>query len=174
MVDRGLEIRAQIERLEVELEKIEEKLRKAGLEGEQQDLKDADREGRRFLARGSAFVVPVVFTADKLMQTFKKSSAAHTQIQTIAGDLFSRFYTLTQTYETLCKDGKQFRAQANELLGPKAPAFITACLAKDKHGIPKSDVKVEWGDAAAVDGNTTMAKVYQDKANKLQREIEGQ
>ena len=68
----------------------------------------------------------------------------------MAGDFFHDFFSLSQVYESKVKDGKQFRSKAAELLGPRAPAFITACLARDKHGMPKSDVKVEWEEKQLV------------------------
>jgi hypothetical protein len=65
----------------------------------------------------------------------------------------TRFYRLSNTYETLFKDGKQFRASALEILGDgRGAMFISACVAKDKHGIAKSDTKIEWGKAEDLKG----------------------
>lgn len=147
-VDRGLKIREDIKRLQAELKEIEAKLENAALTGQHVELKDSDREGRRYMARGSSLVVPVVFTADRLIQSFKLNSPVHTRVRTIAGDLFKEFWSLTQVYETRFDDGKKFREEADKVLGPRAPAFITACLARDKHGTPKSDTKILWDDAA--------------------------
>lgn len=150
LVDRGIAIRAEIKRLKAELDEIEEKLEKAGLNGPQEDLKDADREGKRYLAHGSSVVVPVIFTADKLVQSFKLNSALHSQLKTVAGEFLKDFYMLSQVFEIRFKDGKQFRTEAGKLMGASAPAFITACVARDKHGIAKSDVKVVWDEAEEV------------------------
>jgi hypothetical protein len=150
LVDRGLDIRLHIKRLERELGEIEGKLKKAGLEREQEYLKDEDREGRRWLAQGTTLIVPVVFTADKLLGSFKKDSAAHSTIKTMAGEEFGQFWKLSQTYENRFDNGKRFRKSAEEILGAKAPAFITACLARDKMGVPKSDVKVVWDETEPV------------------------
>lgn len=145
LVDRGIAIRAEMATLKKELDDIEAKLEKAGLEGEQQELKDADREGRRFLARGSRQILPVTFTADKLIQSFAANSAIHKKIAQAAGRHLQSFYQPTTTYEIVPKDGKRFRAVADELLGKDGPALIAACVARDKLGVPKSDVKIEWG-----------------------------
>jgi hypothetical protein len=152
LVDRGIEVRRQIKALQKELKDIEEKLESQGLNEPHEDLKDAEREGRRWLARGSELIVPVVFTADKLMQSFKLNSATHQSIKTAAGDLLKEFYGLTQTFETKFDDGKKFRKVADEVMGSKAPTFITACLARDKHGVPKSDIKVCWDDGEPAEG----------------------
>lgn len=74
LVDRGLEAREQIERLQKELKEIEGKLKEAGLKSEQEDLKDADREGKRWLAHGTRFAIPIIFTADKIVGQFKANS----------------------------------------------------------------------------------------------------
>jgi hypothetical protein len=141
---------AQIARAEKELGEIEGKLKAAGLDRQHEFLKDEDREGRRWLAPGSSLIVPVVFTADKLMGSFKKDSAAHSQIRTIAAEEFQQFWKLSQTYENRFDNGKKFRKAADEILGAKAPAFITACVARDKMGVPKSDVKVLWKETEPV------------------------
>lgn len=150
LVDRGLEIRKQLKTLQHELKLIEEGLQKAGLEGEQVELKDADRDGRRFLARGGDAVVPIIFTADKLVQSFTAGSPIEQKIRAQSGGFFGDFWKPVNGFETLIKDGKRFRAQARELLADGAPAFITACVSRDKYGVAKSDVKIGWEDAEEV------------------------
>lgn len=150
LVDRGLEIRKQLKALEAELKQIEEKLKKAGREGEQVELKDGDREGRRFLARGSRAIVPVLFTSDKLVQSFKTGSPLEEKIRKAAGGFFLDFYKPVNGFETNFDDGKKFRSHARAVLDQGAPAFITACLAKDRYGIPKSDEKLAWDDAEEI------------------------
>lgn len=147
LVDRGLALRAEIKRLRTELDTIETALANAGLYSDQDPLKDPDREGRRFLARGSELVVPVIFTADKIAASFRHDSPMYHQVSAASIGQIRSFYTLTQTWETQFKDGKQFRAAADQALGKDAPAFVTACLSRDKHSIPKSDTKVAWDDA---------------------------
>jgi hypothetical protein len=149
-VDRGLEIRDAIEKLEVELKDIEVRLKHAGLNGEQVDLTDADREGKQFLARGSDRVIPVVFTSDMIIGEFTRSSKKHTEINSVlVAESFKllQFFKPVQKFENLFGSGKKFRLHAAELLGDKAPAFITACVARDKEGIPKSAIKVMWDDS---------------------------
>lgn len=151
LVDRGFAIKAEMAKLKTELDEIEEKLQKAGLAGEHHELKDADREGRRFLARGSKKILPVVFTADKIVGSFKKNSDVHTRIAALAHGHLASFYAETITFENVHKDGKAFRTAADHILGKTfAPPFITASLSVDKHGIPKSDVKIEWDKAEEI------------------------
>lgn len=151
LVDRGLAIRSEMERLKQELKSIEARLETYGLAGRHEELKDADREGRRWLARGSKLIVPVIFTADKIIGTFQANSPTHERILAASNNLLRFFYDPVTTYENRFKDGKQFRSRADALLGPeKGPRFITACLAVDKHGIPKSDIKILWEDSEPV------------------------
>ena len=149
-VDRGLEIRAQIQELQDELSTVEECLRHAALEGEQIELTDPDREGRQFLARGTESTVPVVLTADMVAQTFADGSKIHARLAEVAGDKLGQFYRAVTTWKILSKTGKAFRLEAMAILGNEAPAFITAALARDKNGIPKSQIKVEWDRAEDV------------------------
>jgi hypothetical protein len=150
LVDRGLEIRTQLETLRTELKAIETKLQKAGLAADHEELKDPDREGRRWLATGTEKRVPVIFTADKLVGTFQESSPTHLKILPVSSGHFEDFFKPIRAFENRYDDGKKFRTRADELLGKDAPRFITACLAVDKHGIPKSDIKVEWDQAEPI------------------------
>ncbi len=152
-VDRGLEIIEQIEILELELKGLQLQLEAAGLAGEQVELADPDREGRQFLAKGTEAIVPVVFTADLLVKSFALDSAVEDRINTSLGGhqrLRSHFFTRYVIFKTSIDSGKEFRRQAGEVLGEKAPAFVSACLQRDKHGIPKSQVKIEWTRAGRV------------------------
>lgn len=146
-IDRGLEIIAALEKLEAELKDIEVRVKVAALKGEQVDLKDADREGKQYLAAGSQCVVPVILTADKLMGSFAAGSQIEKLIRMQANHRFGEFFKPVNKYENRFDNGKKFRARADELLGVAAPAFITACLARDKDGIPKSDIKIMWEES---------------------------
>jgi glutaredoxin len=150
LVDRGMELRKEIDVRATELKEIEAKLKEAGLNGEHLELKDQDREGRRYLARGSSRIVPVIFTADSIVGSFKKDSAIHARIEHAAGKFFSSFFKPVNGFENLFKDGKQFRAEADQLLEKDAAQFITSCLSRDKDGIPKSGVKIEWEAAEEI------------------------
>jgi hypothetical protein len=153
-VDRGLEIVDAIAMLEKELGYIEERLQAAGLKGEQIELNDPDREGRQFIARGSAATVPVVFTADLLFGQFQVDSPIHRRIiQSLTHNgvnHFRTFFRSVRVFKSNFDSGKQFRTKAGELLGSEAPAFISACLQRDKDGIPKSKVRIEWQRAEQI------------------------
>jgi hypothetical protein len=144
-VDRGLALVAQIAELQDELAEIEAVLEKAALAGEQIELEDEERDGRQFLARGSRLVVPVVITADMLTKSFGADSHIHEKIAAVAGDKLRQFFRPQTTWKTLFDSGKIFRRKAREILGDDAaPAFITACVARDKNGIAKNAIKIEW------------------------------
>ena len=148
-VDRGLQIRSEMSKLKSEIEEIEAILEAAGLDGDQIDLNDPDREGKQFLAKGTAQTVPVVFTADLIVGQFVDDSPVHVRLKEIAGDKLKEFFRKKTVWENLAKSGKQFRSLAAGILEDKAPAFIHAATARDRGGIPKSNVKIEWDRAEA-------------------------
>jgi hypothetical protein len=158
-VDRGLQIVGQIDMLKKELELIETRLEAAGLNGEQVELNDPEREGRQFLAHGSKSVVPVVFTADLLVQSFQVGSAQHHKIiAALPPNHYVReFFRSVRTFESLYSSGKIFRAKAAELLGKDAPQLITACVRRDKEGVAKSQVRIEWNRATPIAPATEVA-----------------
>lgn len=153
-VDRGLEIVGKIGELQDELKDIEVRLQAAGLQagtrGEHQPLKDAERDGRCWLARGSAAAVPLIFTADRIIGSFAANSARHEVIREAANGRLLEFFKPVNKFESKFDDGKRFRLAANEILGPQATAFITACVARDSAGIPKSEVRILWGKPEAM------------------------
>lgn len=148
LVDRGIELRERIAQDTAELKKIEERLEaaghEAGREGEHEPLKDANREGTRWLARGSSKILPVIFTADSIVGSFTRNTPLHRKIEAAAGDHLGQFFKPVSKFENKFKDGVQFRNRAHELFDKSAPAFITACIARDKDGIAKSSVKLDW------------------------------
>lgn len=146
-VDRGLEIREQMEKLKIELKDIEVRLQHAALHGEQVELQDADREGRQYLATGSDRIVPVILTADMIVGEFAANSDRHREIVPRAEGRLNEFFKPVNKFENRFDNGKKFRLRAGELLGLGAAAFITACVARDKSGIPKSAIKVTWDEA---------------------------
>ena len=155
LVDRAMELRSEIATRQKELDGLVAKLTAAGLSagsaGRHEELVDAQRDGTRWLARGSGIAVPIIFTADKLVGTFQRDGAKHQSIKTSLGDQaneLTRFYKPVSGYETRFKDGKQFRSEADKVLAGRAPAFITACISRDKDGIAQSDVKIDWDHAA--------------------------
>jgi len=156
-VDRAVDLRSQIATREAELEKITARLvaagLKAGTEKRHEELVDAARDGTRWLAKGSGIAVPIIFTADKLMGSFQRDSAKHQSVKASLGSQAAelpRFYKSVNAFETRFKDGKQFRSEADKVLAERAPAFITACVARDKDGIALSDVRIDWDHAEAV------------------------
>jgi hypothetical protein len=146
LVDRGIELRRQIKEQQAELKQIEQRLEALGLRGPQEELADPERDGRRFLARGSTCIIPVVFCADKLVASFKDGGNQHEKVAAAAGDRLADFYELNKVHKVRFETGKKFRAVATDLLGPKTGALVTACLQRDKFGVPKSDTKILWDD----------------------------
>lgn len=152
-VDRGLEIVAQIAALKDELSVIQEAIIGEGLMRPDlhEPLVDADREGRQFLARGATLAVPVVFTSDLLMSSFPPDGDAHRVLAGIAGEKLPQFFAEARKFERQIDSGKIFRSVAAEMLGKDAPAFVTASVSRNKKGIAKSAIRIEWERAAAAE-----------------------
>ena len=152
-VDRLIEVKSQIATLTAEAKAIEARLEKAGLNGDQIPLQDADREGKQYIARGTKKAIPVRFESDQLIATFKPESDLHKSIAGILGDKLSLFFKDTRVFERKHKDdANKFRQLARkELDGTTYAKLIAACVSKDKDGIPKSKTVIAWGDAKPLD-----------------------
>jgi hypothetical protein len=143
-VERGLQILAEFLKLKEELAAITAAIEAEALLGDQVELNDADREGRQFIAKGIAHQIPVVFTADSIVGQFQDGCPMHARLTEIAGDNLKNFFKKKTIWENNTKSGKQFRSLAKSILEDKAPEFISGSLARDKDGIPKSSIKIEW------------------------------
>lgn len=149
-IDRGLEIVVEIEALKTELSALTERVKRAALNGPQIPLEDADRDGTQFIARGTEKLVPVVITADYLAASFTNLSPKHEEVLAALPHRqpqLTDFYQPKTTWERGIDDGKDFRRLAREMLAECAEPFIVACLARDRHGIPKNAVKIGWDRA---------------------------
>lgn len=150
-VDRLLEIKTRIAELTLELKTIEARLEQAGLDGEQVPLVDADREGKQYLARGSAKIIPIRFESDLIAGSFKPDSEMHKACIAALGadaDKLPEFFADTRTFERVPKDGLAFRKLARELL-PAASfaALVAAATQRTKDGLPKSKTVIAWDEA---------------------------
>jgi len=146
-IDRGLKLVAEIEKRQEELKEICGRIEARALScpDEHIPLEDPDLEGRQFIARGTNVQVPVVITSDLLVKSFKSDSKAQAAIDAKACGKLARFFGKETVYKTLIDDAKRFRAAAAEILGATAgAAFVAACTIKDKHGLPKNQVKIAW------------------------------
>lgn len=151
LVDKGLALHAAIETNKSRLKAISEQLQAHALTVPSQHIKlvDEDREGTRYLAHGSDDkIVPVVCASDLISQTLAEGSDELGKVVIAAGEKFPQFYKRVVAYvSTFSKsnkfDGKKFRAAARTEI-PDPEAFISACLRRNKDGIPVSQIKVEW------------------------------
>lgn len=147
-IARGLEIRRQIELLQTELKAIEGRIQALAEIGKQEPLKEADREGKKFNARGAGRIVPVIFESDLLIASFKPDSDTHKRLLEIAGDKLPDFFADVRKFERRQDDGRAFRRSARAAFDPDTcAAFLRGCLDIKKDGIPKSRVIVAWKEA---------------------------
>lgn len=147
-VDRGLALHAQIAAAKKELAQIESRLHQAALEGETQPLADADREGRQFLARGSAAVLPVLIEADQIIASFPDGGEIHGRLLRLCGHHIGALFRLVSKHDRVPKDGKAYRAALREHFPPdQAAQILAATLQRDKAGIPRSRIVIPWDRA---------------------------
>lgn len=151
-VDRGLAVVAQIDALKGELKSIEARLKDAALaaaeDGLTEPLVDEEREGRRFLASGSLLTLPVILESDAISGEFGEGTAKHAALKELCGDRLPHLYKRVVKFECRAKDGKAFRRTAAEYWSPDdAARIISAAIARDKDGIPKSRIVIAWDQA---------------------------
>lgn len=147
-IARGIEIQAEIKKLQAELKLIEARIQSHAETGLHEPLKEEDREGKKFVARGGGYIVPVIFESDILIASFKPDSDTHQRLAEIAGDKLGDFFADVRKFERRQEDGRAFRRAARAAFDPDTfAAFIRGCLDVKKDGIPKSRVVVAWKEA---------------------------
>lgn len=150
-IERGIEIRAEIAKLNLELKAIEARLQEAGQNGDQIPLQDPRREGKQFLARSSSRVIPIRFESDLIAASFDPDSIMHKEAAAITGDHFPRFFKQSNKFVRVPEDGEDLRLLARDLLDPeKFALFIRAVTSRDKKGIAKSRIVFGWKDEKPV------------------------
>jgi len=149
-VDRGAAITAEIAKLKTELDSCEQIILFSALLGDHVDLADPEREGKQYFANGNTVTVPVVFTSDLVAGSFAEDSILHNRAKEVAGLKLSEFYKRKVNFELISKSGLAFRREvAATFDAATAPQVITACLSRDKNGIPKSQTKIVWDRATS-------------------------
>lgn len=147
-VDRGLSLVNQIDTLKAELKIIETRLTQAALEGVTEPLVDDTREGRQFIANGSVLNLPVIIESDQLVASYAPDTEISKTLNTLCGVERENLYRACTKYERVPKDGKAFRAAAFAHFGADLGAkVISACIQRDKDGIPRSRIIIPWDRA---------------------------
>lgn len=158
LVDELIEIDAQLARLKARKDEIEKSLEAWGLAHPElaQPLADETREGRRVFATSSSGKrLPIVFSSDELISSFKSHSPKHSELLkvldvqslidgSVSVILLTKFFALPTKHERVERDGNKFRQLVFANLSPHvAAAFLAACRATDKNGIPKSKTIID-------------------------------
>lgn len=147
-VDRGLALAAQLDEIKAELKTIESRLQQAALEGVTVPLEDGEREGRQFLARGTAAVLPVRIESDQLIASFDPKSDLCRDLVALTLNRVGLLFRDVRKWERIAKDGKTYRAAAAEHFGPEVGAqIVSLTLQRNKDGIPKSRIVIPWDRA---------------------------
>lgn len=167
LVDRGLQLHRSIEAAKAEMKEINKRISDyaAAHPEEHIPLEDPEREGTRYIARGSGFAIPVVFTADFILQKLRNGSDKLEYLKSIAGPAFRRFYRPADYHVVATEftaggmfNGVKFRAAAREHIPDHAEEFISAARMVDKNGIPISRTAVCWADATSANFATPIAE----------------
>lgn len=163
LTDRLVEINAEIAKLSEERKSIQARLDAYALTQHTEPLKDEAREGRRVMLRGYRHRLPVIFTSDLLIGSFKEGSPKHKELRALlaghparmpaggdaeADEQLKLFFDPPTKWEARFEDGKKFRAAVAEWLPREVAAkFIAACTAVDKHGVKKSKTVFDFTHA---------------------------
>ncbi|MCW1883978.1 hypothetical protein OKA04_04510 [Luteolibacter flavescens] len=147
-IARGTWIQEEIARLTEELKLINARIQAVAESSQHEPLKEQDREGKKWVARGAGRSLPVIFESDLLIASFKPNSDTHSKLVTIAGEKLGLFFKPVNKFERVQSDGREFRRDARNAFAPdEYAAFIKACLDIKKGGIPKSRIVVAWKEA---------------------------
>lgn len=142
---RGALLEAEIEQRREELADIKARLEAYALAHPEQHvpLEDAAREGRRVLLPGGV----VRLESDVLIASFEDGGDKHAQLRGILHDAprLKLFFDPPSCWTRRTADGNKFRARVRDELAPStAAAFIAACRAVDRAGLPKSRTVIEF------------------------------
>lgn len=163
LTDRLVEICQEIDKLTKEKKDIQAKLEPYALEQPHETLKDDQREGRRVHVSGRRYKLPVVFTSDLLIKSFKEGSPKHKELMAILADRkeptdltvdhqLKLFFDAPNTWEARYDDGQKFRKAAAEHLPEEiAAVFISACTQRDKYGVKKNTTVFDLKSATQVE-----------------------
>lgn len=151
-IARGIEIKAEIEKLEAELKAIESRLEAAGLQGPHVPLEDKDREGKQAILTSPTHRLAVRLESDVLVGGFEIGSDMEKSISSlITPQQFNELFKPVRKYERKERDGHKFRLKAKKAIGDHAVylQLIKALRSTDADGIAKSKTVIAW-DAVQV------------------------
>lgn len=164
LTDRVAEINAEIGKLTAEKKGIEARLEVYALAHPDlhEPLKDEKREGRRMLLSGTRHKLPIVFTSDHIIGSFRDGGEKHKELLALLCDEFSeaeaprvlkKFFEPPSKWENLFDNGVKFRAACGERL-PKSIAarFVTLCTQISRDGVKKNATTFDYKQAAPADG----------------------
>jgi hypothetical protein len=163
LTDRVAEINAELQKLAAEKKGIEARLEAYALSRPDlhEPLKDEKREGRRVILRSSRHTLPIVFSSDLIIGSFRDNSPKHKELidllceemsESEAPKALKKFFSPPDKWENLFDNGIRFRAAVSERL-PKSIAakFVTLCTQVSKGGIKKNTTSFDYTNAAPAD-----------------------
>lgn len=165
LTDRLAEIETEMKTLKTEKEGIQARLELYALNQKGEHLGDERREGRKVTLSGKRFSLPVIFTSDLLIKSFKEGSPKHQELLNIltvtplngvtpvpAAEQLKLFFDPPNTWAVKLEDGQKFRAAAAEWLPEDiASKFVAACTSKDKYGVAKSNTVFDFKAVKSLD-----------------------
>ncbi len=146
-IERGIQLRAEIDIRTKELQEIEERLEKAGLAGPHVPLENSEREGKQAILTSGKHKLRVRIESDNLVGGFAMDSDLHKTIAAmLTKEQFNALFKPVKKYERKESDGHKFRLKAKAALQNQELylQLIKALRSLDKDGIPKSKVVIPW------------------------------
>lgn len=151
-IARGIEIKAQMEKLKAELKAIEARLEAAGLQGPHVPLEDKEREGKQAILTSPTHRLAVRLESDVLVGGFEMGSDLESKVSDLLTTIqFNALFKPVKRYERKEADGHKFRIKAKKAIADHAVylQLIKALRSTDADGIAKSKTVIAW-DAVQV------------------------
>jgi len=146
-IARGIEIRADMERLKTELKVIESRLEAAGLRGPHVPLEDQEREGKQAILITPTHRLPVRLESDVLVASFDIGGTTEKQVSAlISTDQFNALFKPVNKYERREPDGHKFRLKAKKAINNHSMymQLIRVLRSTDADGIAKCKTVIAW------------------------------
>lgn len=162
-IARGIEIKAQMEKLKTELKAIEARLEAAGLQGPHVPLEDKEREGKQAILTSPTHRIAVRLESDVLVGGFEMGSDTEKSVSSIITTVqFNALFKPVKRYERKEADGHKFRLKAKKAIADHAVylQLIKALRSTDADGVAKSKTVIAWSEVEKIEPSRKTVMEY--------------
>jgi hypothetical protein len=152
-IERGIIVKAEIERLKGELKIIEKRLESAALSAPHVPLAAADREGKQAELASDRHILPVRLESDMLVSFIERGSPIDNKLIDLINPVtHAALFKPVHGFERRTADGNKFRGLVRMAIDDESTALevIDVLRSRDKDGVPKSRTVIAWDDVIKV------------------------